>query len=451
MGLNGLNETIWISGGDNQFPMLRGVNPAYRDLQRINGTRYGNNAFPMELNEFADPGGSTDDSLFDLAVWNVCCGYLPFPKAIGRARAEAVGVDCYEGGFACDCDSDADVDCLEPITCLFTSQPSGTIEHLLYDGQRYHGIVKAASGLAYWTAYEDSNQVALEPCGVYGFPDLSPSGIVVDAAVRDGNNAYVVYHIPGLPEQAQPLMLAMFTLNGQQHVSSSILGLDRVVSLSIDDSHILVNTAQDVCRLPVENTRQEPECDSDLPGLGEVIQSVAGDNGYLYLLTHEAEAGYRIRAISDVGDRADFMVSIPSGTSQGSITPALKIIGEHLHLLLVDQDLIIWRQYPLATLPEMFNDAWESELTAPMPKNITPSAITLIPGTDAGLEQDQVFVLGHNAGQPKYVRLTAIDFTASVNSTASPDSTGRHSGTQVIYPSWLLAAAALVPLLKWQH
>ena len=39
----------------------------------------------------------------------------------------------------------------------------------------------------------------------------------------------------------------------------------------------------------------------------------------------------------------------------------------------------------------------------------------------------------------------------ATDSTASPDSTGRHSGTQAIYPSWLLAAAALVPLLKWQH
>ena len=449
MGLNSLNGTLWIAGDNSQFPMLRGVNAAYRDLQRINGTRYGNNSFPIELNRFADPGGSTDDSLFDLAVWNVCDGYLPFPKAIGRARAETVGIDCCEGGFACDCDPE--VGCPEPApdtACLFTFPLSGAIEHLSYDGQRYHGIFKAASGLAYWVAYENGNQAALEPCWVYSFHELSPSGIVVDAAVSDGNNAYVVYHIPELSGQAQTLMLGVFTLSGQQHVSSSVLGLDRVVSLSIDGGQALVNTGQDVCRLPVANTGQLPDCDGDLSGLGEVIQLVAGHSGDLYLLTYEEETGYRIRTVSKAGNRADFMVSIPGGTRQNTITPTLKVIGQHLHLLLVNQDLIIWRQYPLTTLPEMFNDDWESEVTAPMPRNITPAAIALIPETDAGtgLEQEQVFILGHQAGQPQYARLMATDFTASPDSTASSDSTDQHSGTQTNYPSLLLILAAAILL-----
>ena len=102
MGLNGLDGELWNSGDASQLPMLRGVNAAYRDLGRINGTRYGDNSFPMELEKFADPGGSMNASLFDLAVWNVGDGYLPFLKAIGRDRAEAVGIDCSEGGFACD-------------------------------------------------------------------------------------------------------------------------------------------------------------------------------------------------------------------------------------------------------------------------------------------------------------------------------------------------------------
>ena len=78
--------------------------------------------------------------------------------------------------------------------CLFTPQSSGAIEHLLYDGRRYHGIVKASNGLLYWLTYENDNRLSLKPCGVYGFTDLNSSEVVVDAAVNQGNRVYVAYH-----------------------------------------------------------------------------------------------------------------------------------------------------------------------------------------------------------------------------------------------------------------
>ena len=455
MGLNGLSGTLWTPGDNSQFPMLTGINVTYRDLQRINGTGYGNNSFPVELNGFAGPDGSMDASLFDQAIWNVRDSYLPFLKTVGRDRAESLGLDCDEGGFACDCYPGASVDCpeLAPFTnttiitsptadCLFTLRSSGTLGHLLYDGQRYHGIVRAASDQAYWAAYEGGEQVALEPCGVYGFADLSPSGsgIAIDAAASDGDNAYVAFHVPELSGQ----VLIALTLGGQQFVSSSVLGLGRVVSLSIDGNRVLVNTGREVCRLPVDSG-QEPECDRGLLNPGEEIRSVAGNSGDLYLLVHQEGAGYRIRTVSEAGYGADFMIKIPSGASQGTITPTLKVIGQHLHLLLADQDLIIWRQYSLAALPEMFDENWESEVTAPMPRDITPAAITLIPETDAGAGLEQVFVLGHLAGQPQYARLMATDFT-----TTSPDSADQSSGTQASFPSLPLTVAAIIPMLQWR-
>ena len=415
IGLNGLDGTFWNAGNDSQFPMLRGINAAYRDLQRINDTRYGNNlfTFPMELNQFADPGGSMDASLFDQCAWNVRDGYLPFLKAVGRDRAEAAGIDCSEGGFACDRGR------------RFTPQSSGSLEHLLYDGHRYHGIVRSVGGLAYWAAYEGGHQVALasELCGVYDFTDLSLTGIVVDAAASDGDNAYVAYHVP---EQAQSL-LAVFTLSGQQVVSSSTLGLDRVAGLSIDDSYILLNTGQDICQLSVEDMGQGPECGGGLLNPSEEIQTVAGDSGDLYLLVHQEEAGYQIRMVRGGSHLSSFVVSIPREATLSAITPTLKVIGRHLHLLLADQGLVIWRQYPLDGLPVMSSDVWESEATAPLPRDITPTTLSLIPKAGQG----QVFVLGHEAGQPRYVRLAAADFSPSSDA-------GTKTGTDN-WPSWAQA------------
>ena len=281
-GLNGLSETLWTAGNDGQFPMLIDINAAYQDLKRIDGTRYGNNTFPPALDDFALPSNDTSESLFDPRIWNLREGYLPFLKSVGLARAEAAGIDCSEGGFACDCDPETDDFCVEattetttteaatteaatteaatePITtsevttepttdstCLFTDQSPGTIEHLLYDGQRYHAVVKTNSGGAYWATYEkDGSVVPLGFCGVYDFTDLLLSGtdLIVDAVIHCGDSVYVASHAP----ETQSPMLAMLTLLNGQPSSVTLLESpdNRVVSLSVDES-VLVNTGQAV-------------------------------------------------------------------------------------------------------------------------------------------------------------------------------------------------------------
>ena len=122
-GLQGLSEDYWDAGDNDQYPMLKGINPAYQDLLRINGTRYGNNTFPLSLNEFALPGGNTSDSLFDPMVWNVREGYLPFLKSVTLEKAGAANIDCTPGGFDCF-----------PASCQFIFQSSGSMKYLLYDG-----------------------------------------------------------------------------------------------------------------------------------------------------------------------------------------------------------------------------------------------------------------------------------------------------------------------------
>ena len=96
-----LRATDWTAGDNGQFPMLKGLNAAYQDLRRMNGTQNGTNIFPEALNEFADSGSSVNASLFDQTVWNVRDGYLPFLKGISRQQAEQAGINCDLAGFAC--------------------------------------------------------------------------------------------------------------------------------------------------------------------------------------------------------------------------------------------------------------------------------------------------------------------------------------------------------------
>ena len=227
MGLNGLNATLWTPGDDSQFPMLRGINAAYRDLQRINGTRYGNNSFPVELNQFADPGGSANDSLFDLAVWNVCNGYLPFLKAIGRARAEAVGIDCCKGGFACDCDG-----CPEPDPTTDSTISTGTTEVTT-------GNCPAPVGNPVFQAYDPENQWLY----VVHLSDLSGNDM---ALIRfRGSQSPVpderfgdcgVQGFPPIPELTEPSVTA-----GQLVIEPGDDHLYLTVSSLIEDKPVLLD------------------------------------------------------------------------------------------------------------------------------------------------------------------------------------------------------------------
>lgn len=107
-GHHKLDTCLWRNGETTQYPILKSVNAPYRELLRLNGTGYGikdgNNTytFPETLNDFADPGGPMDASLFDRMVWNIRKGYLPFLRGIGLEQAEKLGIDCNPGGFACE-------------------------------------------------------------------------------------------------------------------------------------------------------------------------------------------------------------------------------------------------------------------------------------------------------------------------------------------------------------
>lgn len=91
----------WVQGSTDQYPIPKALNAPWRDLRRINGTRYGNNDFPAVLLDFADPGGDRDASIFDQTVWNVRDGHLPFLKKTRQQAAEQRGIDCSLGGYAC--------------------------------------------------------------------------------------------------------------------------------------------------------------------------------------------------------------------------------------------------------------------------------------------------------------------------------------------------------------
>ena len=411
-GLQGLSGNLW-NAGNNKYPMLKGINPAYQDLRRINGTRYGNNTFPTELNMFARPGNDTLDSLFDQTVWKVRDGYLPFLKSVTLERAEAANIDCTPGGFDCF-----------PASCQFTSQSSGSIEHLLYDGQCYYSVVKADNGLSYWAVYKkDGRRVLPEPCGVYDLTGPDSSGIVVDAAVNQDNRVYVAYHDPVLPGQTPPVdsMLAMLTLSEEgpsQLAAARVMATDddRITGLSVDGNDVLVNTEKVIYRLSKANELIMVELDVNPE---EVIQSVAGNRRDLYLLTHEQDAGYRIRVVPESGADASFMVTTPSGvTTSKQVIASLKISGDWLHLLMIDNRSIIWRKYRLKTLASAPDEAKESDTYAALPQNITPAAITLIPDmvVDTGAGQDQVFIMGNNTGGlPQYFRLMPTDFTPFIS------------------------------------
>ena len=385
----------WITG-DNQYPMLFDLDGGYQDMQRLSPE------FKEAMQNFTPPSNNTDASWFSFEI-------LRFPGIV-TPTAQPVTTQ-----------TPATTTSSSNANCLFTPQPTGAIEHLLYDGQRYHGVVKASNGLSYWLTYENDSRLSLEPCGVYDFTALSPSGIVVAAAVNRGNRVYVAYHDPVLPEQTQPAdsMLAMLTLlEGQPQLVAAdfVMAPDvRITSLSVDGNDVLVNTEQSIYWLPGGNNSMIPLA-SPVLNPEEVIQSVARNRGDLYLLTHEQEAGYRIRVVPQSSTADSFMVTTPSGvTTSKQVIASLKISGDWLHLLMIDSRSIIWRKYRLDTLASAPDEALQSEAYAALPRDITPAAIALIPdmAVASGAVQDQVFVMGQNPdNQPQYSRLMITDFTS---------------------------------------
>ena len=122
--LNQLNLTTddWTSGTMTQYPMLVDLNGGFQDMRRLSSKFMG---------DFASPSNNPDASWFSSGI---------------RTILERLSVPCGD------------------LYCLFTASSPGAIRRLLYDGQRYHGFVRAHDDLTYWAVYEkDDSRVSLEP------------------------------------------------------------------------------------------------------------------------------------------------------------------------------------------------------------------------------------------------------------------------------------------------
>ena len=271
--------------------------------------------------------------------------------------------------------------------------------------------------------------------------NLSASEVLVDAAIYNNQRVYIAYRSPALPGQTQPTcsILAVLTLSEGLPRPTLSLQLDtRIVSLSVDCADILVNTGQTVNRLTPDNQLIPHSTDCQALEDGEIIRSVAGTSGELYLLTYKPDTGYRIRTVTESGDESVVMLPV---TADRQVIASLEVSGDWLHLLMIDSGFVIWQKYRIESLASALDDVRESQ--AILPENMTPAAITLITEKDVNSSTaiDQVFILGQDSyGQPQYSRLLTEDLT-STELTSSPVS---RSGAKGMTGSshWLLLLGA---------
>ena len=450
--LGELNGMLWTAGNDGEFPILIDINAAYQDLKRINGTlpQYGNNTFPIAFDDFAQPDNDRSESLFNPKIWNLREGYLPFLKSVGQARAQEAGIDCSKGAFACDCGSETDDFCVEatteaitteaitteaitteattePITisdvtvtiepttnstcpCPFTAQTPGTIERLLYDGQRYHAVVKTDGDLAYWATYEkDGSRVSLESCcDVYSFSDLNDGGgVVVDAVANNGDEFHVAYHAPGRSDS----WLARYEVSdsGLQLQMSMVPLSARPVDLFVYDEAFLYLVSADQVQLdgmPVFSAMD-----------GETIQSALIVEDTLYVLLDSAE-GLQVKAANLNGELDTNFMVIPVAVAEGQIVAlqvgALQVGNQKIHLLVQENNQVRWLTYNL-------KGEKQSESLARIADSVTLRHFDLVLESITGTPafQEQVIAMGANSeNQPWW---SAISFE-SVQLTDSTES-----------------------------
>ena len=325
---------------------------------------------------------------------------------------------------------------------------AGSVEHLLYDGQRYHGLFRRhePEQRDYWFMEQNGQRVFIPCCGDYDFSDLASSGVVVDAAVYHHGDFYVAYHPAESQGQANPIhsTLSKFTLFESRFETdtSQTLDLDyQVVNLFYDGDELFVNSGQSIYRLPATPaTHPELELDGEFAlGHGETIQSADRFGGDLYLLTHALENGYRIRIVPESGAATFLSVITSSGiTINKPVIATLKVSGEQLHLLIVDSGSVIWRKYRLDTIGKPASDDLPaSEAYAALPGNIRLAAITMIPGgiADQSTLDEQVFIMGQERDQPSFLRLMPTDFVPVVTSRVADEGGGINN-----WPLWAKAS-----------
>ena len=459
--LGELNGMLWTAGNDGEFPILIDINAAYQDLKRINGTlpQYGNNTFPIAFDDFAQPDNDRSESLFNPKIWNLREGYLPFLKSVGQARAQEVGIDCSKGAFACDCGSETDDFCVEatteavtteaateaittnedttstvaitakaatePITisdvttepttnstcpCPFTTQTPGTIEHLLYDGQHYHAVVKTDGDLAYWATYEkDGSRVSLESCcDVYSFSDLNDGGgVVVDAVANNGDKFHVAYHA----QDQSDSWLARYEVSdsGLQLLMSMMPLSTHPVDLFVYDEAFLYLVSADQIQLdgmPVFSAMD-----------GETIQSALIVEDTLYVLLDSAE-GLQVKAANLNGELDTNFMVIPVAVAEGQVVAlqvgALQVGNQKIHLLVQENNQVRWLTYNL-------QGEKQSESLARIADSVTLKHLDLVLESITGTPafQEQVIAMGANSENQPWWSAISFESVQPIDSTES--------------------------------
>ena len=373
------------------------------------------------------PGGNSTNTLqmpstYDgWTGWRTAPGKYPFPEALDelylKARIDDQNpINCNQ--YACP-ETTTSLTALPCAGITCSSQKRGSLDYLMYDGHRYHGIVKEGTPEqgAYWFMEQDGQRLSFPCCDIYDFINLSSPGAVIDAAVYHDGQFFVAYHPPEMSGQIEPSnsFLAMFTVvENQIETGFSMQPLPyRVVSLFDADTEFFINSGQKIYR---SSSPEEPELSVALEA-SETIQSADCRDGVCYLLTHQPGEGYRIRTVSgSVNINTVVNVVTPSGvTVSRQAIATLMISRGRLHLLMIDNGSVIWKEYDLVALGNTAEEAKESEAMATLPHDITPAAITLLPE-----HEQQVFILGQSNGQPKYSRMSQADFVSVNNNNEWP-------------------------------
>ena len=335
LGLSRQND--WTAGDLTQFPMLVDLD-GYQDMQRLSPE------FKQAMRDYAPPSNNSEASWFSPAIW----------RALG-----------------------------------------GAIEHLLYDGERYHGFVSAHDGLAYWVVYEkDGSRVSLEPCcDVYSFSGLNDGGVVVDAVVNEDDTFYIAYHEPGRSDSR----LARYETSGsvpQLEMSMEPLSA-RALDLLAHDRYLYVVSERNV----QANTDATDAMPAFSAMAGETIRSarIVGDTLYVLLDSNEGSSEgsnevFQVKAVNLKTRELDTAFSvIPVSVAEDQVV-ALQVGNQKIHLLVQENNLIRWLKYNL-------QGGKVSESLATLPDSVAVSHLDLvlepIPGTQSF--QEHVIAMGANS------------------------------------------------------
>ena len=316
--------------------------------------------------------------------------------------------------------------------CLFTAQTPGSIQHIVYDGQRFHGFVRAGNGQTYWTSYEkDASRTSLEPCcEVYSFTDLNNGqGVFVDAVAYGGEQLfYVAYHTAG----RQDSTLARFRIGDdsqpehegfqpehegfQPEHEGSLVTIPRPEGLWVEAGFLYLRTHEQLYSV-VDMT---PTPLPFVPDQGENIHGAQSLDNLFYLLIEDPDNGWQVKAVDEVsGQPEPDFTPIPVNVLSGQ-TVVLNVANDRIHLLVQENSQIRWLTYNL-------QGEKQGESLIYIADSVTLSRLDLaLESTpDAQVFRENVIAMGANSkNQPWW---SAVSFEA-VLPTVSTESGGVSTG-----------------------